>query len=521
MNKLILHCVSAFAVVIFAGCQTSLISDVSGTYSLGSEGKVTASILGNASQRGGKITRKEQELLQTVGPIRFNQLLAEISNAPKSESIGANTVADVKQLKESALDLNSRLDKLLPGYQSRGPELAQTYEISHRECCDRLAGEILKRIKDGDANQAEDTWLAVDRDLSQPQRASIVSALSTTYAELLAQNTYRAVLLGSTFLANATVKSELPKDRYAELVGRLTGAVMAQPDDKKRDALQKLDLLETIQRKHGAELPEASKTQIAASMSDIQEKFIIRIHPVEAFNRSSQSIRDFNVALADKLRSTFSSLSPFFTRIEKTPDDLSAQALGSKPFETLNECLKSVKAIPNSNRRLLLLTEVRTVRVEKEPRDRQTVRIERLISGMKIGEVFRQGLMSSGSPSHYECDKETQRALANATVELVLYDLTTGKTVLRETLEPEKSFSSVQMSNLMVVGQDTVNGNPVGPLKKVPVGDPSNPPRHVQQVMSESTGSLPSNSAMTQEIFQMAASMISAKIEAFLRSVGN
>jgi hypothetical protein len=519
MKNLFSRWLLVFAIGVLSGCQTPRVSEVSSNYTPGNEDQVTASILGNARQRGGKITKKEQDLLQVVGPVRFNQLLAEISNAPKSTTIGANTIAGVKQLKEQAQDLNNRLVTLLPGYQSRESELTQAYEISHRACCDRLAGEILNRIKDGNADKAENTWLAVDRDLTQQQRASIVSALSGKYAESLAENTYGAVLLGSTFLANETVKTELPKERYAELTDRLIGAALSQPDGDRKDGLKKLELLETIQKKHGAELPEASKSKIAASISDLQDKFVIRMHPVETFNKSGQSIRDFNTALADKLRATFSSLSPYFTRVEKLPDDLSSQTMGSTPFETLNECLRALKPIPNSNRRLLLLTEVRSVRVEKEPRDRETVRIEWTSSDMTFGEAFRLGLASSGKISHFECDKETQRAQVSASVEVVLYDVPTGKVVFRETVDPDKSFSSVQMSNLMAVGQDTIGGNPVGPLKKVPVN--GTPPRHVQRVMSQSTGSLPSNSAMTQEIFRMSASLIGEKLEGFLRSGSN
>ena len=521
MNKRAFNVLGVFALAVVCGCQSTRIIEISDKYSPGNERQVAANILENAWQRGGKITKKEQVILQVVGPIRFNELLAEISNAPKSPIISGNTIGSLKQLKDQALELNGHLVTLLQGYQTRETEATQAHETSRRECCALLTRLVLDRINNGDADEAENTWLVIDRDLERQQRASIVSALSVKYAESLAQKTYRAVLLGSTFLANETVKAELPKDRYAELADHLIGAALAQPDGERRDdALKKLELLEAIQKQHSTKLSDASKTKIAASISGLQDKFLIRMHPVETFNKSDQSIRDFNTALTDKLHSTFSSLSPHFTRVEKLPEDLSSQALGGAAFETLNDCLRALKPIPNSKRRLLLLTEVKSVRVQKEPRDRETVRIERLRSGMSFGEIIDQALISSGAISHFECDKETQRAQVTSAVAVVLYDLTTGKIVLRETIDSEKSFSSVQMSNLMAIGQDTINGSPVGPLKKVPANE-RNAPRHVRQVMEQSTETLPSNSAMAQEIFRMSASMVSEKIEAFLRSGGN
>lgn len=520
MNKLSIEYFLVLGFMLLSGCQTPRVSEVSDKYSPGDEGVVAASILGNARQREGKITKKEQELLQVVGPIRFNQFLSEISKAPKSPDIGENSMVSLKQFKEQALELNSRLVALLQGYESREPEVTHAYEISHTECCAQFTRQILNRIKNGNPDQAENTWLAIDRDLDQQQRANIVSALSGKYAESLAQKAPGAVLSGSAFLANETVKNELPKAQYNELAERLAGAALAQPDGDRREAVKKIVMLETIQKKHGKELSEASKTEIAASISDLQDKFIIRINPIEAFNKSGQSVRDFNTALTDKLRATFSSLAPYFAQVEKLPEDISAQALGNTPFETLNECLKSLKPIPNSNRRLILLTEVKSVRVEKEPKDRETVRIERTTSDTSLWEAFSIGATSGGGKfSHFECDKETQKAQVIALVEVVLCDVATGKVVLRETVEPEKCFSSIQIANLMAVGQDTINGSPTGPLKKVPAGNKL--PKHVQQVMSQSTGPLPSNSAMTQEILQASASIVCGKLESYFRTGGD
>ena len=519
MNNRLLHCFLALAALVLAGCQSPRIAEVSDKYSPGNEGSVTASILGNARQREGKITNKERTILQTVGPIHFNELLAKISSAPKLSTLGEHTIGNLKQLKTQALELNSRLITLLQGYQSKEPELTQEYEISHRECCARLSREILDQINNGNAKQAENTWLMIDSELEQQQRASIVSALSVKHAKSITQNTYEAALLTSTFLANETVKAELPNNRYAELVDRLTVAVLAQPEGDRKDALKKLELFETAQNKCATKMSEATKLKIAASISDLQDKLLIRIHLVDTFNKSEHSIRDFNTALTNKLRSLFSSLSPCFTRVEKLTEDLSTQTMGNTSFETLGACLRALKPIPNTNRRLLLLTEVKSVRVEREPRDREILRIEEFTSDTTLFDAFREGFRTSGMVSHYECVKETQLAQVAASVDVILYDISTGKVVFRETVDPQKRFSSVNISNPMMVGQDAIRvggrSQGVGPLKQVPV---SNPPRHVQAVMNLSTGPLPSNSAMVQEIFGMSVSLIAEKLESYLRA---
>ena len=524
MQKNVNQCLTLLVLLVavsLSGCQTTHVSKVSDKYSGGDEGQVVANIFGNARQRGGKLSKKEQDLLQIVGHIRLNQFLEGMTNSLKFSETRGEAIKNIKGLKEKAFELNGRLASLLQEYQSKESEISQAYEVTHRESCARVTNEILDQINNGNSDKAENTWLVFNDDLDRDQRASIVSALSRKHAESLTKNTYEAVLLGGVFLANETVKLELPKEQHAELLQHLTKATLAQPDGDRSDAFRKLELLGSIQKMHNTELNEASKLEIAASISDLQNKFVIKMHPVETFNRSGQSIRDFSTALADCLRSKFSSLSPCYTRVEKLPEEISIQALGDTSFETLNECLKSLKPIPNSNRRLILLTEVKSVRVEKEPKDRETVRIERTTSDMSFLEAFSIGATSGGGKfSHYEYDKESQKAEVTVTLEIVLCDLATGKILLRDTIDPGREFSSIQVSNLMAVGQDTVNGKPTGPLKKAQARN--NPPSHVQQAMSQSTGPLPSNSAMTKQVFQLSASMISDLVETyFLKTGGN
>ena len=109
------------------------------------------------------------------------------------------------------------------------------------------------------------------------------------------------------------------------------------------------------------------------------------------------------------------------------------------------------------------------------------------------------GASYSGNVQYFEYTKEEQGLDALILLSYALYDLSSHKILLKDTIEYDKRYTSLSKGNLMAVGQDSNSYGNVGPVKKIAA---SYRPQHVNQELNYgTTGPLPSSDSIREDLF--------------------
>jgi hypothetical protein len=445
--------------VLLPACTTTRFNEVDHNYSPGDEKFVTRAIISNGRARG-KLTNKEAVTLSKSGPVYLNRLIIELNQENvDSEDFSIDWAASIV---DEVIDLDSSLNIYLFDYKSIFIEINKQWDEIEKSYSDYLHSKIYKAIEVKDFKGAIEFAEINDQYVKEAIKIDACEQFVNDFNSRKLID-YQDVLYCINLIKN---ENKIGISLVHDAKRRAASLIESIPYSNREEALDKLSKIDSILGSFKKK--EGEFVELRNQRKEIVESYVRRLYIAKSINKSEYSSKSFDTILDNAISNGITINAPYYTEINPFVDLVEKGMVEDGVFRDISHFLEAgVNKDIKKDNHLLLLTQVNSIKIQKEPKEIKTIRIE-------FDNPFTLRLHYNGALSHFEYTEEKQIVNTLLLVSYAIYDFAENRILSRDSVEHEKIYTSFQTKDLVVVAQDEYSSGGsrvgVGPIKKIPAG---------------------------------------------------